>query len=202
MLIKCSPRTRGDGPTQQQAAPLAAAVLPAHAGMARGSPRSRQTRQRSPRTRGDGPGVGSIAQYGQIVLPAHAGMARLSKPSSRLRWTFSPHTRGWPGTAGTDGWRRRRSPRTRGDGPHFGHGHGRAIVVLPAHAGMARPGMGPLPATGRVLPAHAGMARRRRRLSPPSVGVLPAHAGMARVTGYGGRSLHQFSPHTRGWPAQ
>ncbi len=112
-----SPRTRGDGPGQQQQAGDSQAVLPARAGMARptsrrssvaaafsphargwpGSvPRVSMSLLGSPRTRGDGPVSCRLLVDLSLVLPARAGMARGSCTGSGWMAAFSPHARGWP----------------------------------------------------------------------------------------------------------
>ncbi len=217
-----SPRTRGDGPYIRVALPVAPFVLPAHAGMARRhrdrqqrhhpfSPHTRgwpdrsagalHTVERSPRTRGDGPVNSRDVAPFMAVLPAHAGMARLRLMPLTPAEKFSPHTRGWPG------------------GSHCRIERGQ---VLPAHAGMARkaPAYGPSarsfsphtrgwPAPQRFDRWTASGSPRTRgdgpspcsgRLSP--AGVLPAHAGMARMASIALEAELEFSPHTRGWPAQ
>ncbi len=110
------PRPRGDGPhwDMQSGPPISfspptrgwpdlgtifttlGTVFPAHAGMARTQSRTSCWRRRFPRPRGDGPQV---------------GVRNAVQPS------FSPPTRGWPGS--------RSGPPT-------------AAAVFPAHAGMAR----------------------------------------------------------------
>jgi len=133
-----SPRTRGDGPAFSTAAHIAAAVLPAHAGMARMRSSTTPTpRAFSPHTRGwpvnaipvhcrsdvlpahAGMARSLVCSRAETtyVLPAHAGMARHAGVGWMSEQAFSPHTRGWPA-------------------PLAGKEYGRR--VLPAHAGMAR----------------------------------------------------------------
>ena len=190
------PRTRGDGPRRSArgARPGRASPhtrgwtasrrpdwtfprgFPAHAGMDPDPAAGRGNGGRLPRTRGDGP------------PPA-------ARPPRRCR--ASPHTRGWttssrgvvtldtgfPAHAGMDrtraapGRRRRRLPRTRGDGPLD------RCCCCPDPEGF---------------PAHAGMdlrsKRRRamRRRLPRTRGDGPRERGV-RVP------PSPASPHTRGW---
>ncbi len=170
-----SPRTRGDGPGTGCPGARIGAVAPhtrgwtpdrvgrrgirngrpAHAGM---DPRWRGTgpeQPGSPRTRGDGPLI-------LLRKSAHGQVA--------------PHTRGWtyikaagcklmtgrPAHAGMDPSRicrgpgRRRSPRTRGDGPHSCVCCEPEEQVAPHTRGWTRPARSSSqPRRGR--PAHAGM---------------------------------------------
>ena len=132
------PRTRGDGP-------LADYFPREHV---KASPHTRGW------TRGEYRGHGSCRGF-----PAHAGMDPQEDYSFRDRPAASPHTRGWtrstihgetlplgfPAHAGMDRMerprprRRRRLPRTRGDGPSLREGLRRPAMGFPAHAGMDPP---------------------------------------------------------------
>jgi len=123
------------------------------------------------------------------------------QPQARLQpFTFSPHTRGWPGSVNLYFTTARGSPRTRGDGPEVRRRSRSPLGVLPAHAGMARARYeaADLPAWfsphTRGWPGREGVASRQLIRSPRTRGdgpglttnekrcirVLPAHAGMAR----------------------
>ena len=174
-----SPHTRG-WPDLPRSWRDSLRVLPAHAGMARTSI--------------------TISPTENKVLPAHAGMARTARLRPGPRRRFSPHTRGWPGSAARAQTHQKVLPAHAGMARMAMEEATASPSVLPAHAGMARApchrrlyaprsprtrGDGPLsrprpPLARNVLPAHAGMARfpgARRGAAP---GVLPAHAGMAR----------------------
>ncbi len=210
------PRTRGDGPRAYRNGRMACGfsphtrgwtvfqcrisfgfgVFPAHAGMDRNNGPSAPTPAGFPRTRGDGPATGAVI---------------------RTFTGFSPHTRGWTGTAtrqhrlrpvfpahaGMDRIPARcmvpwhRFPRTRGDGPT-------AAKKTPAKKPFSPHTRGWTVARGKasggapVFPAHAGMDRqsheksRMARRFPRTRGDGPCHWGRAPQ----GRT---FSPHTRGW---
>ncbi len=230
------PRTRGDGPHRGSVPPARARLpphtrgwtqvlmdrigyavaSPAHAGMDRCPGRDPGHRRGFPRTRGDGP----------ILVCSSQALERLP-----------PHTRGWtvhgrsaegsrrasPAHAGMDrrqdrsGSRRRRFPRTRGDGPlercaladEFAlppHTRGWTRITdpdqwiygaSPAHAGMdplraggsvRRPGF---PRTSGDGPSASSRRVRPSRLPPHTRGWTPdrERRGLARIA----------SPHTRGW---
>ncbi len=129
----------------------------------------------SPHTRG-WPGSHARSGNPRRVLPAHAGMARRWGRPWPSGAEFSPHTRGWPVERGSPIGRKRRSPRTRGDGPS-----------------STRPSS----ALARVLPAHAGMARAATVIRSPTSTFSP------HTRGWPGRSMREAldavrSPRTRG----
>ena len=151
---------------------------------------------RLPRTRGDGPITGTTGR----------GMD-----------SASPHTRGWtlvlarrngasegfPAHAGMDrrrprtAARRRRLPRTRGDGPEIIRSGGGWRPASPHTRGWTR-NRPPARRNPPGFPAHAGMdpmASTRRQFMtrlPRTRGDGPEVRGLCR-------SMRQASPHTRGW---
>ena len=176
-----SPRTRGDGPAYDGPTAEEKLVLPARAGMARGSKGQARSLGRfsphargwpihcvrlswesgsSPRTRGDGPFVIVRVSGECCVLPARAGMARPTparlKPSPAVLPARAGMARGFRHSQA----QQQSSPRTRGDGPHG-----------------ARPN------------------ERETKSSPRTRGDGPADRATA-----GPRS--PFSPHARGWPGR
>ena len=210
------PRTRGDGPApaRERSSPSPASPhtrgwtrssgrrgsrrsgFPAHAGM---DPRRRPRPRRDtglPRTRGDGP-----------LGPRRRGD----------RGAASPHTRGWtpdrrspgrlhagfPAHAGMDPagggapHRRRRLPRTRGDGPAVA-----SSIVIDTGASPHTRGWtlyaNEAQSNDAGFPAHAGM-------DPPAAVGPAQQGGLPRTRGDGpGRkptfpTLTSASPHTRGW---
>ena len=194
------PRTRGDGPrgitlrrTPAMASPHTRGWtvqdrrraprdpgFPAHAGMDPGSWSGASTSAGLPRTRGDGP-----------VELVKSGANNRASPHTR-GWTREPDRRadalaGFPAHAGMDpgaagsGHRRRRLPRTRGDGPPFTN---RAAVERRA--------------AGHGFPAHAGM-------DPRHESELAMKDGLPRTRGDGPyyeikrQAAVLASPHTRGW---
>ena len=153
-------------------------VLPAHAGMARVLPSDRVVVSRSPRTRGDGPCFRGGCKTLRCVLPAHAGMARRDPDSApRPQW-FSPHTRGWPDSAGAAYPHAAGSPRTRGDGPPCWGYQLRADRFSPHTRGW---------------PAFAASVLQDTSRSPRTRGDGPRAEATVTV-------MVTFSPHTRGWP--
>ncbi len=175
--LRCSPRTRGDGPPANNDTSRAQLRSPRTRG---DGPRQSPLRQsphefsphargwpgtispppvavtRSPRTRGDGPSARWPGVVVVVVLPARAGMARGRGGEQRSAGAFSPHARGWP----------------------------------------AKPNLNPTyPAT--VLPARAGMARG-------STPLTPSEGGSPRTRGDGptrARTEYHWinrSPRTRG----
>ena len=210
------PRTRGDGPWIIQeflfARPASPHTrgwtrgrapgaepergFPAHAGMDRRRPRRADGTRRLPRTRGDGPRL-------QGTTTAAA--------------TASPHTRGWtprsillgdrqvgfPAHAGMDpcspaaASRRRRLPRTRGDGP--------CVARLPGGSWRASPHTRGWTRERRLqrrqpagFPAHAGMDPCARP-APPGSGRLPRTRGDGPAFATPRTFVGSASPHTRGW---
>ncbi len=211
----CSPRTRGWSP-RHRAVPIAAGLLPAHAGMVR--PRSRGWRRRAaaPRARGDGPGwttcLGgwngcsprtrgwssrqAAVEDERVLLPAHAGMVRPASTSTCMP-TAAPRARGdgpldqlHGPTEGTC------SPRTRGWSAEHGT-HWNPVVCSPRTRGWSW-----LRETvdlyKTLLPAHAGMVpagirRAQVRLTAPRArGDGPSSRDSAG-------SMSACSPRTRGW---
>ena len=162
-------------------------------------PAQRPVQIRSPRTRGDGPDVVSQGLMVKWVLPAHAGMVRSCWRSSGGPRKFSPHTRGWPGSAAGALDPAGSSPRTRGDGPE--------APLVAAQKPFRSPrtrGDGPYgkqsPWMWLAFSPHTrgwpvGLLQRQAQLA-----VLPAHAGMARQQKTAALRRRAFSPHTRGWP--
>ena len=157
---------------------------------------SRTACSRLPRTRGDGPSA---------------------TPSIRSGRRASPHTRGWtsgwgaarpansgfPAHAGMDPpsalrrRRRRRLPRTRGDGPNERIGGKRSRGASPHTRGWTLFRDVGLP-VGIGFPAHAGMDPSTRRAAttapglPRTRGDGPSPHGLDALIG-------PASPHTRGW---
>ncbi len=231
------PRTRGDLPPparlrvdQAQSSPHARGssadhsvrspdrtVVPARAGIFRGTARGAVRAYGRPRTRGDLPAVGGIEsaismssphargssacpdgpQGRARVVPARAGIflstrCRCSHPDGR------PRTRGDLPIVPRPSWRlgSRRRPRTRGDLP----GVGRFLSVVQPSSPHARgssaiptPWTHPLP----VVPARAGIFPDRGRLRPDhrsrprTRGDLPAPTGARSAP-------MPSSPHARG----
>ncbi len=176
-----SPRTRGDGPGAGITGERSGLVLPARAGMARGSARPPGPGARfSPHARG-WPVIKDYESAWKKEFSPHArGWPGNPGRPRRQDVEFSPHARGWPGTAMQERQGTESSPRTRGDGPLQQQGIHAAVLVLPARAGMAREKRDLLVSACYVLPARAGMAR------------IPTTRRLVGIT---------FSPHARGWPA-
>ena len=154
--LRCSPPTRGS--VGGGGGPVAVAlVLPAHAGVSRGSPARARDRFCAPRPRGGQSRVGSLrrtrarcspptrgsvgacatGQASPRVLPAHAGVSRLPERPSRRR-SGAPRPRGGQSFAQSlSGKLPQCSPPTRGSvvraPPTV-----RVENVLPAHAGVRR----------------------------------------------------------------
>ena len=210
------PRTRGDGPYQDQPRQVRQVAsphtrgwtrrsgrrlrcgggFPAHAGMDPSRIADRNVRKRLPRTRGDGP---RVQQSVGAALPA------------------SPHTRGWtrhrvvlslplagfPAHAGMDPQRTRtgsgrsRLPRTRGDGPRSSWASRRRLTASPHTRGWTRSGASGL-SQFKGFPAHAGMDRA----GGPSLACrvrLPRTRGDGPCAESEGGRVTTASPHTRGW---
>ena len=210
------PRTRGDGPNpfrwhwrlglfpphtrgwtvQRPLMRSIGAVSPAHAGMDRWSSSVAIGPSRFPRTRGDGP---------------------VHRAEGHARDAFPPHTRGWtllaapevvghfvsPAHAGMDRRhsrlrpRRKRFPRTRGDGPRGTLPGGRPRTFPPHTRGMDRTKRAQVRGATR-FPAHAGM-------DPGWTGAVEEYGRFPRTRGDGPpllpapRLTTAFPPHTRGW---
>ena len=169
-----------------------------------------------PRTRGDGPG-------------ANGGLGWTASASPHTRgWTAVPAVRrgqgrGFPAHAGMDrrrcraAARRRRLPRTRGDGPRGDAEPRLSDLASPHTRGWTQDGRrGGDSATG--FPAHAGMDRpsrwrgrssvwlpRTRGDGPSSWRRIESLTSASRTRGDGpdtrahGALLVRASPHTRGW---
>ncbi len=153
-----SPRTRGDGPGLAWVVVLALV--------------------RSPRTRGDGPRDLDGGPSSRSVLPARAGMARSWPQGRGQRAQFSPHARGWPDGRAGHFTLDKRSPRTRGDGPH--------------RQPCLRCGLGFSP-HARGWPVVRGVYLWATDSSPRTRGDGPVTTSQAQ-------GLLAFSPHARGWP--
>ena len=190
------PRTRGDGPRDNQCRDKRRTGFPAHAGMDLRQVVRTGGDDGFPRTRGDGPRVlvsrtphvgvsphtrgwthvGQIGRWASDGFPAHAGM------DPRLN-TMQAELHGFP--------------RTRGDGP--------AAQWLPVIDDMVSPHTrGWTRAIGRFgektggFPAHAGM-------DPIPFRVLKTSCRFPRTRGDGPDVIYariqgeMVSPHTRGW---
>ncbi len=117
------------------------------------------------------------SSFAHAVFPAHAGMDRKLSSHSPQIGTFSPHTRGWTAPRRAKGPRRRRFPRTRGDGPSTSCA---------------------APSTWPFSPHTRGWTVDGEDVSDED-GVFPAHAGMDRALPGPADPTDPFSPHTRGW---
>ncbi len=210
------PRTRGDGPSTltpprrtSRASPHTRGWtrsdhpdergehgFPAHAGMDPGQGPGPGACERLPRTRGDGPGGESRAFDVDAASPHTRGWTRLTA------WR-GHEVRGFPAHAGMDPWppasprASTRLPRTRGDGPTTANGTLRAWQASPHTRGWThRPGVHPDGHDG--FPAHAGM-------DPLRVAGRACSRRLPRTRGDGPeawtalQTLHEASPHTRGW---
>ena len=173
------PRTRGDGPgapavdAEVQLAPphtrgwTRELVLdlddhlgsPAHAGMDPGR-RGRAGRgRRLPRTRGDGP-VLARTVVTDAAAPPHTRGWTLLEPVVVGAGVGSPAHAGMDPPRACPSWRRRRLPRTRGDGPDTASGSINGDEGSPAHAGMDPRGNGSTGSSAR-LPRTRGDGPRR-----------------------------------------
>ncbi len=191
----CSPLARGWSDSVD-VPPARGAVLPARAGMvptggarcrsSGGAPRSRgdgpssrgnrlQPRQCSPLARGWSSGDGAD-EGGHSMLPARAGMVPFPPASAN---------------------RRRRAPRSRGDGPQS-HGVTRFYQMC---SPLAR-GWSPEPDGDRVragvLPARAGMVPSTAP-APSRPGRAPRSRGDGPVTAFPEAQPARCSPLARGW---
>ena len=149
-----------------------------------------------PRTRGDGPGARIGAQSAAEAPPHTRG------------WTPAPDARlaqlpGSPAHAGMDlrierhDGRRRRLPRTRGDGPWIPAMTTRTASAPPHTRGWTWVGIGPQgPAGGS--PAHAGMDLAAGRRAEPEY-RLPRTRGDGPDRRSVMALLAMAPPHTRGW---
>ena len=169
-----APRARGDGPKHHHPSMTSLSC--------------------SPRTRGWSP-RSILRDPTHAVLPAHAGMVRQA-PIGRRAVRRAPRARGdGPGRDVDPGHPRPCSPRTRGWSHWFTITHS-AFDVLPAHAGMVRPG--DHGRAGEHRAPHAGMVP----CCPGSWRVL-SRAPRARGDGPAPISMVSAdtacSPRTRGW---
>ncbi len=162
-FAKFSPPTRG-WPGETVHCVIARRVFPAHAGMARDHEFCVWLRECFPRPRGDGPtgkevidgaaefspptrgwpGSGIEVREVQSVFPAHAGMARRIERGLRDLFGF-PRPRGdGPKKLDAGAMPEKFSPPTRG-WPAWQEWQQYRQGVFPAHAGMAREAMRPMP---------------------------------------------------------
>ncbi len=210
------PRTRGDGP--QSGCPTGTAStdsphtrgwtalgpaarcrrdgFPAHAGMDPGLVGAVVPRGRIPRTRGDGPRRGSGRSWPSRDSPHTRGW-------TRREHVFAEPLRGFPAHAGMDPptrWTRRSTrgiPRTRGDGPHRGHGCGARGEDSPHTRGWTHANKERL-VEEAGFPAHAGMDRAGTR-GRCARARIPRTRGDGPLSGVCVLPDGSDSPHTRGW---
>ncbi len=168
-----APRTRGDGPSgpsspcpaggcsphprgwslRARTCARTARLLPAPAGMVPTSPTRRPTVVAAPRTRGDGPAAVGEPLHGQLCSPHPRGWSqRDALPPDRHPLLPAPAgmVPGWPVPCGPGG----SAPRTRGDGPPWGHRACQARVCSPHPRGWSRLGTASGGDSGRD-PVHA-----------------------------------------------
>ena len=210
------PRTRGDGPVPaadrpglEPASPhtrgwtrgrrpdgVDHGGFPAHAGMdpsrcGAGSPAARL-----PRTRGDGPSTAAWRRNHLRASPHTRGWTHRPTHSGPLATGFPAHA-GMDPSRGRSPPRRRRLPRTRGDGPEH-PGRGRGSCRASPHTRGWTPGLAVDHRPQVGFPAHAGM-------DPPAARGRGAARGLPRTRGDGPcrvsptASSSAASPHTRGW---
>ena len=192
---RASPHTRGWTPDVMADA-LRARGFPAHAGMDRSRRGSSTETRRLPRTRGDGPVVGWSTGRCGTASPHTRGWTRA------IRLAGSP-ARGFPAHAGMDPprwWRasrRRRLPRTRGDGPPLDGAQICDSTASPHTRGWTLRMAMDLNEQGG-FPAHAGMDPRSTRPTAP-VSRLPRTRGDGPWRDPEKDAMRTASPHTRGW---
>ncbi len=210
------PRTRGDGPATKREA-MSHRTAPPHArGWTRHEERSHESPHGSParagmdprraarwaaarglpRTRGDGPKL--LSDYRPLVqAPPHARGWTLARAVGLEGSIGSPARAGMDPTGPARRIRRRRLPRTRGDGPPVDL---RMALTprAPPHARGWTPESPQLRGPGLGSPARAGMDPRSNEEIRDSV-WLPRTRGDGPERGPYTFLLYKAPPHARGW---
>ncbi len=210
------PRTRGDGPQAEADRDIPKLVPPHPRGWSRGSvpPADRMTGspapagmvprrerrccsdRRFPRTRGDGPPALIRLTTSQSVPPHPRGWSLPSDPE-RDALRGSPAPAGMVPFRALPSRRRKRFPRTRGDGPLHGTTHAITKPVPPHPRGWS-PWKRWLATDGVGSPAPAGMVRCSATASCAGKG-FPRTRGDGPAPGTWRTRTSLVPPHPRGW---
>jgi hypothetical protein len=177
---RCSPRTRGwslgSGEPQHPEG-----VLPAHAGMVPGTPRSRPRCAGAPRARGDGPLLLKGGHHVGECSPRTRGWSRPVRRGPADRWVLPAHAGMVPRTRQRSAWWRApipppwrtSAPRARGDGPRRG-GHGASTSrCSPRMRGWSS-----------GIDLRSGVRSAEQRASPGSPREAPPYATTAGTSFY------------------
>ncbi len=133
-MIRC-PRASGDGPRARARMRAHSSVVPARAGMDRGTATPTVRRSRlSPRERG-WTAAGQITERTMTRCPRASGDGPIGNVGSMLVAALSPRERGWTVHRNGPSWASWRCPRASGDGPLFQGGVNVICLLSPRERG-------------------------------------------------------------------